>query len=261
MEESTRVPRPRRRRRRWAAPLGLLIVALTVVGLFTLGKSGADGIKKLVNNDAKKAAYEELLAGVVMIDPDPFDDVKKANLDQLVEAAIWSLLKSNEDPYKYEDDNGWMRVPAKDVETQFQKMFGSDVKLTHKTVSGYGYEFEYDPSTKSYKIPPTGVEVTYIPKVTEISKKGDSVILTVGYVSGAKMEQDEKGNYIPATPDKYMLITLRTKEGAQYVSAIQTAEADITATTKKGEKKTSEPSSKAGTSAPAQTVTVPPAGG
>lgn len=253
MKERTHVRKPRRRQRRWAAPLGLLIVVLSVIGLFTLGKSGVEGVKKLVNNDAKKAAYEEFLSGVVMIDPDPFDDVKKANLDQLVEAAIWSLLKSNTDPYKYEDDEGWMKVPAKDVEAQFQKMFGSDVKLAHKTVSGYGFEFTYDPSTKTYKIPPTGVEVTYIPDVEKIEKKGDAVILTVGYIAGSKLEQDENGNLKPTTPDKYMLITLRAKDGKQYVSAIQAADVEITAATKKGDGK----STAAGTSSSQPATSVP----
>ena len=229
--ETTR--KPRRRNHPWAIPVGILIFVLTIIGIGSLVKSGVTEVKKLTNDDADKTKYADFLTPVVMFDPDPFDDIKNANGNQLLESSIWALLKNDKDPHKYESDDGWLTVPVKDVNKEFARLYGSDIKPSHKTIEGYGYEFQYDDVNKAYLVPLTGVEPIYTPKVLKISQKGDSTILYVGYIANSEWTQDKNGNAVAPKPAKYVSITLRGKAGSQHVSAVQLAEKPIVATTSK----------------------------
>jgi hypothetical protein len=213
------------RKNKWAFPVGLLIVLLAVIGVVFLILLSVDGIKFLTNDHKQKEEYETFLMPIVMNDPDPFDDITKANMEQLLDSAIWSLIRQNAETDKYEYDDDRLVIPRKDVENEFAKLFGTDTKPKHQTVSGSEYQFEYDEGKAGYKIPIFGMENTYTPKVIDIDKKNNSILLTVGYISGSEWAQDERGNLIEPDPSKYVRITIREKDNLHYVSAIQATDA------------------------------------
>ncbi len=218
---------------KWAFPVGAIIMVFAVVGVIAALIFAVRGIADLTDNSEKFTEYEQFLAPVVMNDPDPFDDVSKAQMTQLLDATVWSLMKSDIDPDKYEyaeGDTSGLIVPQADIEKQFKKLFGEDVKPVHSTVEGGTYTFTYDETKQAYIVPLTGVMPTFIPRVTDQEKKGDSIILTVGYISGNAWDQDERGNYIEPAPNKYMKITLRlNSDDSYFISAIQNTEAPETA--------------------------------
>ncbi len=220
-------------KKKWAFPVGIVIVLFALVGVISVIVLAARGIADITDNSEKFTEYEQFLAPVVMNDPDPFDDVSKAEMTQLLDATIWALMNSDIDPDEYEyaeGDTSGLIVPQKDIEKQFKKLFGEDVKPVHSTVEGGTYTFTYDEAKQSYIVPLTGVMPTFIPRVISQDKKGDSTILTVGYISGSGWDQDERGNYIEPAPNKYMKITLRLNEDKSYfISAIQNTEAPETA--------------------------------
>lgn len=229
MDEKERFEeRPRRKRKhRWAFPLGLGIVALAVVGLITLISWGVGGIKDLTDKTALKAEYEGFLTQVVRNDPDPFDDISKANMSQLLDAAIWKVISNPENEpgqfeFSTEEPVGYI-IKQSDVEMQFEKTFGPEVKPQHMTVAGNGYDFTYIASKSCYIIPITGIDYVYTPKVDSISKKGDSIILIVGYISNGDWKQDARGRFVDPDPVKFMKITLRETNGdpPYYIAAIQ----------------------------------------
>ncbi|MBQ7101743.1 MAG: hypothetical protein IJN81_08920, partial [Clostridia bacterium] len=116
-----------------AFPLGLAVIILAVVGvIFSVG-AGIDGIKDLTDKSEKKIEYETMLIPVVMYDPDMFDDVSAANLDQLTVCAVWGVIKDESIyPGKYETDNsGNIMIPAEEVNKKFAELFGTDVIPTH----------------------------------------------------------------------------------------------------------------------------------
>ena len=84
--------------------VGLMILALALVGIVSLGMTAADKISRSIEdkNAEKYSAYEEFIAPVIMNDPDTFDDVTLADSGQLLSIAIWSVLDSNPEPDKYE---------------------------------------------------------------------------------------------------------------------------------------------------------------
>lgn len=161
-------------KKKWAFPLGIVIVVLAVIGLVTVIIFAVRGIGSLTDNSDKFEKYEQFLSPVIMNDPDPFDDVSGAQMSQLIDASIWSLMKSDIDidQYEYaEGDVSGVIVPQKDVEKQFAKLFGTDVKPVHCTVDGGTYTFTYDEAKQAYIVPLTGVMPTFIPRVISQQKR------------------------------------------------------------------------------------------
>ena len=211
---------------RLAFPIGIIAGILAVIGLITVIRFSADTIQNLSDKTAEKKEYEKMLTPVVMFDPDPFDDLTQADVSQLLNSAVWSLLMSDEgaDKYPYsEGETFGILVPQEDIEQYFVSLFGTEIDLAslHSSIDMSEYEITYDAALKSYILPITGVESAYTPKVYEIEKQGSSVILSVGYIGNRAWVQIEDGEYTAPEPDKYMKITLRERSGGMYISSIQ----------------------------------------
>lgn len=215
--------------RKWALPLGIIVIAFAVVGIIFAGTSAVKGLINLFDNsNEQKQKYQALLIPVVMNDIDEFDDVTKANMSQLIESAIWSIIKGDVRTDEYEMDGDRILFPQKEVEEAFINLFGTDVKIEHQTVYSTAFEFEYDSDKQAYRVPITGVDATYTPRVLEIDDKKGTVVLTVAYLSGSEWTQAENGDLIPPVPSKYVKITLRQKDKSYYISAIQATDAPET---------------------------------
>lgn len=208
--------------------VGFVVFALALTGVISIaGFLGGRVQTSVAENKAEKMAfYEEFISPVIMNDPDTFDDITKANAQQLLSIAIWSVIDKSADPEKYEYTDDGMLMPQKEVEKMFRSLFGDEVKLTHCTVDGgEGVEFKYSEKKKCYVIPITGITPIYLPDVTEAEEKNNAVILTVGYLTSSDWVQDSEGNMVPPEPGKYMKITLgKNSDGGFYVRAIQTAD-------------------------------------
>lgn len=233
-EKSTMVSSGRKRKKRahpWAFPLGLVIALLTVIGLVTVIVAGVGTVNKAITKAKKIDNYNTLLTPVVMNDPDTFDDLSKANMNQLLDISIWSILKSNLSPDTYEYGDNGMLIPQADVTKEYTKLFGTEIAPAHATVTGYGYEFTYDSAKQCYIIPVTGIVPTYTPDVTDVDKKNNTIVLTVAYLAGDKWAQNSDGEIVAPEPDKYVKVTLREKDGQYYISALQATTNPETATT------------------------------
>ena len=209
-----------------AFPIGIIVLILAVVGAVSTVKFAADSIKKMADNTADKQKYEQMLKPVVMFDPDPFDDLKQADVSQLLNSAVWSLLMSDEGTEKYPYSEGevfGIIVPQEDIEKHFISLFGTEINIAsmHDSIDMSAYDITYDAALKSYILPITGIESAYTPKVYEIEEKGSSVILSVGYISNKAWVQVADDGYATPEPDKYMKITLRERSGGMYVASIQ----------------------------------------
>ena len=205
--------------------VGLAVVILTVIGFISVCSFVSDKIQSTANKARQEQAqvYEDFISPVIMNDPDTFDDITKANLQQLLSIAIWSVIDEGADPEKYEYADDGMLIPQTEVEAEFTSLFGSEIALTHSTVDGgEGVIFKYSKKKQCYIIPITGIMPIYLPDVREINEKDNSVVLTVGYLASADWVQDSDGNMVPPEPGKYMKITLgKNSDGSFFVKAIQ----------------------------------------
>ncbi len=205
--------------------VGLVVVILTIVGCISIIDFTSDKIRSSANKNKQQQVqlYEDFISPVIMNDPDTFDDITKANLQQLLSIAIWSVIDGGTNPEKYEYTDDGMLMPQKEVEEEFTSLFGNEISLKHSTVDGgEGVIFKYSKKKKCYIIPITGIMPIYLPDVTDINEKDNTVVLTVGYLASADWVQDEEGNMVAPEPGKYMKITLgKNSDGTFFVRAIQ----------------------------------------
>jgi hypothetical protein len=82
-------------------------------------------------------------------------------------------------------------------------------------------------------VPLTGVTPLYTPDVIDKTILPNSIVLTVACLAGDAWEQGENGEMKAPVPDKHLKITLREKDGAYYISAIQNTSTPEIATTEK----------------------------
>ena len=141
-----------------------------------------------------------------------------------------------------------MLLPAADVDLYGAKLYGSDIKLEHKSFGDDTMKFQYDTATQCYRLPATGLMGYYTPLVSKMEKRGKIIRLTVGYVAaGSAWTGDADGNIYQPEVDKTMIYTLaKTSDGSYVIHSIAEAAEDETV---KNEQK--KGSSSASSSAPA----------
>lgn len=223
-----------------AFPIGLAVTVLALVGLAAVLVLIAAGIKNIAAKNKDYSEYNKLLTPVVLIDPSGFDDITKADMSELIEMSLWAILKSDISPDTYTVGEGGIIIPEADVTDQFKKLFGTEVTPVHATVEGYEYEFTYDADARTYTIPITGVVPIYTPRVIEKKESADKIILTVALIRGEAWQQGADGSMVAPEPDKYINVTLRVKDGVQFISAIQATTTPETATTLSSAPETTE---------------------
>lgn len=214
-----------------AFPIGLIVVILAVVGLITVIVAGVKGVDAAIDKTKKYEEYEKFFTPVVLIDPDTFDDITKADMSQLMEISLWSLLKNDVAPDSFESNENGLSIPKSAVEEEFVELFGSEITPVHGTVEGYGIDFVYDTASESYTVPLTGVTPIYTPDVVKVTKTTDTVVVTVACLAGDAWEQSDNGEMVAPTPDKYIKITLRENNENLFISAIQNTTAPEVAIT------------------------------
>lgn len=208
--------------------VGLIVIVLALTGLFTvvgfIGDKAQSSIDK--NRSEQIKIYEDFIAPVIMNDPETFDDITMADMEQLISISVWSVIGDGADPEKYEYTDGGLLLPEKEVEEKFVSLFGSEVAPVHSSADGgEGVEFKYSKKKKCYIIPITGISQLYLPDVTDYQEKDNSVILEVGYLASSDWVQDESGNMVPPEAAKNMKITLgKNSDGSFFVKAVQSAD-------------------------------------
>lgn len=220
------------RRKNMNFVFGLAVVIFSLIGFFgcIAFVVGHISERSKIKTEAEFDAYNEFLIAVAAVDPLPFDDITAADMGELVEIAVWSIIGSDLEPDKYDYSSGELAIPAADIEAAYVKYFGTHLPIKHQSVTGYGYEFSYSAEDGCYYLPLTAIEPVYTPKVTDAVKKGDTVTLTLGLINSSAFRQDAKtGEVTEAEPDKYIKVTLRTSGGSSYIGAIQTTSLPETA--------------------------------
>ena len=232
--EKTKEQPTRGGRKKSSLAAGLIVIFFAAVGLvcsivFAVNKIGDYTAQK---EQAKFNEYASVLISAAAIDIAPFDDITGADMKELVEMSVWSVISDAEDPNSFEYRSGSLVVPAATVEAAFTRFFGTQRTIEHMTVQGYGYEFTYNTTENAYYIPITSLTPIYTPKVTEIEKKGNSVTVTVGLVNSDRwLQNSETGDLSTPDPDKYENVIFREENGSRYISAVRSLSAPETATT------------------------------
>ena len=213
-----------RRSHRHFAPLGFAMMILALIGLIWVIFFCVDLTSKLLDNTREKTKFERILYPVVMFDPGAFDSPSQLDAVTQLQIAMWTTLldPENDGKYSYNDSN-LLVVPASDLDVAAKKLFGDTIQLEHQTMTpDYTLTYVYDAESASYMIPVMGQMPAYTPKVEKITKKGDTYLLTVGYVPPTTLWNiDLDGKRTEPTPDKYMQYEMKKVKGGYQLVAIR----------------------------------------
>lgn len=212
--------------------VGLIIIIFSVVGVVLSVMSIIDYFeeKNEIKAQDEFTPYNKFFIPVAAVDPVPFDDVNSAKPEELIEIAVWSIIGSDLKPEDYVYTDKELLIPAEKIEAAFINYFGTGVSIKHTSVTGYGYEFSYNPEENTYYIPLTAIEPMYTPEVTEREVKGDTEILTVGLINTSSWKQDSStGDITRPDPDKYIKVTLIKSGNSTHIASIRTASIPETA--------------------------------
>ncbi|MDE6849054.1 MAG: hypothetical protein K2J44_06875, partial [Ruminococcus sp.] len=112
-----------------------------------------------------------------------FDSPSELMSDQIISAAIWSVVIDNKKLSEYNEIMSAVNIPAADVEKFAVELFGEDIpELNHTTVGSAESKFYYNKEAESYNVPIKPDTFTYLPEVTSVFKRDGKYIVNVDYI-------------------------------------------------------------------------------
>jgi hypothetical protein len=199
--------------------LGGALVFFTIVGIISTVWGIVSLTGRLLDNSSKKEKYRDFLTPVVMLDPVYFDSSSKAGQSILIQSSLWSLIYTNGINYYSIDDVGNIVIPASDAEVAAATIYGVGTELIHQSVGDITNLTTYTEDTKSYHLPLSAGLNCYSPIIDDISKSGDTITLTVGYLAPTPDWGDDSQTF--SVPDKFAYYVLKENSGQINLVAIK----------------------------------------
>lgn len=220
----------RRRRRAKVTAVGAVVTLLALIGLgfliWRLVTFSVGYVKEYLGPTEDVSFFEAYIGPVVMQDPSPFSDTRRLDTDFIVKTAIWAALTddSNNSKFSYTGDNREI-LPKATVSDYVTKLFGADVKPSFRTFTdpATSTTYEYNGREGCFYIPEIAYSDYFTPEVRAVNRSGDTVRLTVDYISGYGWAQDSHGSVTPPPASKTMIYVLRGSRGKYRIVSVEPA--------------------------------------
>lgn len=219
--------KPKRRgRNKYGIFVGSLVLLLALVGVGFLAATIGGKIHSALTDDTKLREYDKFLTVVVAQDPQPFSSPDKADADFVLNASLWQCMTGDgASSYTDYDDAGRTIVPLGDVVDACHQLFGPNCQLQPKNPTQETF-FEYDSQKAQFHVALYSLDSTYVPYTESAKKKGDLIVLRVGYVPPSDDTRAQPGSVSSnATPKpvKYMEYDLKMNGSTQqpYLYAVK----------------------------------------
>lgn len=207
-------------KRRIYSVLGVIFTLLAAVGLVSVIKFGIVKFNSFTSGENKKDGFMDVVYPAVIMDIESFSNPSELSSEQIITAAIWSIVMSDDDMAKYENTFDVISVPAVDVDAYAAKLFGDGIPtLTHGTVGAGDLKFYYNEETKRYNIPVQPISFTYEPKITSVSKNGNDYTVRVDYYKELPSWMKNKKRFT-AEVSKTVEFGITEKDGSYSVSSM-----------------------------------------
>lgn len=230
--ESTARYTKRGRRRgkfRYAAPLGVCVSLLSLVGIAAIVCGIVVGVRKATDTTALKEEMYYFLEPLMFYNPAPFEGIENTEQDAFLNAAAYKIskaeqvrmLRENDENCQYAvDDQGRIAVPVEEMEEAYNSLFGPASPLTHRSLEESGLVFSE--ADNCYYVPFESLGSGYQGVVDYVRHRGDTYTVRVGFVANKDILLDEHGNALPPTVKMaayFQTYTLIRYDGGYYVNA------------------------------------------
>ena len=214
-ESDNETPKSGRLKKGFYAVFGVIFAALACVGLITVIAKGINMFDSYTSGDSKKEGFESVIYPAVIMDIESFNDPTELPSDQVITAAIWSMIMTDGVLENYEMTFDVVKIPAIDVESYAVKLFGDNLPpLTHTTVGPADNRFYYNEESKSYNVPVEPITFTYSPEIKSATKSGNDYTVTVDYI-------DERPEWLPKVSSKSVEFRLTETNGSYQIKGMK----------------------------------------
>ena len=198
----------RRGKYAYAAPLGVLVTFLAVVGVAALVLVGVFSIRAATDISYMEEELFYFLEPAMFYTPEPFEDAATQEQDPFLNAAAFRvmqaeqirMLREGDETCQYPvDDNGRIAVPVEEIEASYKVMFGPEAVLTHRSTEG---SVEYSEADACYYVPFEIPATGYIPFIVSMKKTFTAYEIRLGFVQNADIQLDQYGNEIAPTEEQ-----------------------------------------------------------
>lgn len=194
---------------------GVIFAILACVGLVTVITKSISLFSSYSSGETRKEGFEKVLYPAVIMDIESFNSPSELPSEQILTAAIWSMIMADGITEQYELTFDVVTIPATDVESYAVKLFGDNLpELTHTTVGPAEARFYYNEETKSYNVPVAPVTYTYTPEIKKATKNGSDYIVEVNYI-------DELPAWLPKTSSKSVQFTISQNNGEYQIKSMK----------------------------------------
>ncbi len=201
---------------------GLIMVMLAVVGGITVVKYSKNRFQHFTAGEDKKDGFIDIIYPAVIMDIETFASPQDLPSEQIISAALWSLVMSGEDLDKYTKTFDVISVPAIDVEAYAAKLFGDSLPgLVHQTVGSGELKFYYNTETASYNVSTVPITFTYSPDITSVTKDGDVYTVTVDYIQERPQWMQGNEERFGSSVSKTVKFTLNAKDDNYVISSME----------------------------------------
>jgi len=219
---------------RFAAPLGLAVTLLAIVGIVATGSFIVDKIRSNNDTTALKQELFYQMEPLMLYTPTAFTSAVNSSQEALIRAALYKVLwqenirmrQVGTEESKYKMDNvGRYIVPLSDVDAAYSDLFGKAAKFNYKTFgseTGDYYTFLYDKENACYHVPSSAMNTdnfSYQPVIDTVTKAGDQITVRVGYVNVKDIKPDKNGVDIitPAVATYFQLYQVQEMQDGKFI--------------------------------------------
>lgn len=166
--EHDAVPRQKYRTRDILA--GLVLVLLSIYGIYALVLRGMEYVRTLNQDNAAKDAAAACILPLVITDTPEFSDPGELTDEQFLTVSVWAAVTQDK-LTGYPQNFDMYSVPAADLTALGNQLFGVNRSPKHHTIGFSGeLRFYYDAETDSYLLPANPELFTYEPVIREMQQ-------------------------------------------------------------------------------------------
>lgn len=203
---------------------GIICFLLALVGLVTCIRWGWQGVWHFAGSSSLRQQLEDVIYPAAVVDLPAFETPGELDAGSLMSAAMVDILMYD-DLGIYEESFDVISIPAADVMTRTQQMFGTDFKTEYDTLHAAGETFYFDSTSGCYNVPVSPVIFSYSPEITDIHREDGICTVTVLYRSDMAKWQEHSDNF-QRSGDKTMKVTLKENGDSYQITKIENVQSD-----------------------------------